>query len=56
MNSKYLSLPKTKKYIQKKYLQFKEIRNPKRQTIYFVYYTVQWAALVSESSPTFVYT
>ena len=38
MNSKYLSLPKTKKYIQKKYLQFKEIRNPKRQTIYFVYY------------------
>lgn len=38
MNSKYLSLSKTKKYIQKKYLQFKEIRNPKRQTIYFVYY------------------
>lgn len=38
MNSKYLSLPKTKKYIQKKYLQFKKIRNPKRQTIYFVYY------------------
>lgn len=55
MNSKYLSLPKTKKYIQKKYLQFKEIRNPKRQTIYFVYYGTV-GCLVSESSPTFVST
>ena len=53
MNSKYLSLPKTKKYIQKKYLQFKEIRSDKQ---FISSITVQWGALVSESSPTFVYT
>ena len=55
MNSKYLSLPKTKS-TSKRISTVQRNKKSESDKQFISSITVQWAALVSESSPTFVST